>query len=552
MPQFIYESLELVQPSFRLVRLTRGNEGPVECELFHAHVHDADNSIDYEALSYTWGTTTKSYSISINNSDLAVTENLYQALEHLRQELEDRILWIDAICINQDDLKERGHQVQQMASIYESARQVIIWLGPATPTTDSLFSFIRVLERQALNYACNDWTPSDSRWQFLWSTVTLGKTYNEEDQLKLYQCYKSLLAKDWFKRVWVLQEVAKARAAKIVCGTKSVSARVFALMPPLLDIKPGYHSQSVLDIMPGPSRKHSWWTEKRDLYTLLHRFSGSQASDSRDLIYALLGIASDVLGAEALSPDYNRSEEEVIQRTVAFLLGMHRNSTAIDRLPRWTMVEFQHNLQNLRGKLLPWAMAEGDEDVVDLLFRTRNSDSTGPCIDAKDYYGRSALSWAAIHGHERRAKLLVDAGHPMDDKDWLGQTPLSLAAENGHNEVVQVLLRFDVDVGYQVNLNSTDWRGRTPLAWAAGKGHEAVVRTLLDIPTVNKYLRDKSDWTPLFLAIENGHHAIADLLKMPASHESNTKTGIHQSGRRDYLSGFFAFAAGQPYSSQLQ
>lgn len=85
--------------------------------------------MEYEALSYTWGSAHKQYDIEISGNTLPITENLHLALQHLRHPEEDRILWIDAICIDQDNVGERGHQVRQMASIYERVVRAIIWLG---------------------------------------------------------------------------------------------------------------------------------------------------------------------------------------------------------------------------------------------------------------------------------------------------------------------------------------------------------------------------------------------------------------------------------------
>jgi hypothetical protein len=66
---------------------------------------------------------------------LSVTQNLSQALPYLRYEDKSRALWIDAICVNQQDLQERSQQVKRMAEIYSKATRVIAWLGPATETT---------------------------------------------------------------------------------------------------------------------------------------------------------------------------------------------------------------------------------------------------------------------------------------------------------------------------------------------------------------------------------------------------------------------------------
>src|SRR5947209_1153949 len=120
MATFKYEPMDLGGPTFRLLLLRKGRELEVECELFQAWL-DGDNLVPYEALSYTCGGTEMSASVQIDGRTLAITENLYLALQYLRSEETDRILWVDAICIDQANHQERGHQVQQMGNIYSLA-----------------------------------------------------------------------------------------------------------------------------------------------------------------------------------------------------------------------------------------------------------------------------------------------------------------------------------------------------------------------------------------------------------------------------------------------
>jgi hypothetical protein len=169
---------------------------------------------------------------------MAITENLCTALKHLRYPDRDRILWIDAICIDQENDKERGYQVQQMGSIYRKAEQVVVWLGRATPDTDLVFHHLCELQDEALKHACNGWRTSDQQWQKLWANVQ--PLLEGENALVQRQRYGliSLLSRSWFKRVWIIQEVANARSAKIICGTRTVSARIFAIAPTLIGIKP--------------------------------------------------------------------------------------------------------------------------------------------------------------------------------------------------------------------------------------------------------------------------------------------------------------------------
>lgn len=510
MKHFTYEPIDLDYPSFRLVRLFRGDQGSVQCELFHAQIHDAEDALEYEALSYTWGGQSKPCSIDINGRPFSVTESLFRALLYLRDEQVDRILWIDAICIDQENDIERGHQVRRMALIYKNARQVVIWLGLPTPETDLVFESMQHLEQLALDHACNDWRPADQRWHFLWSTVELSlKKMSGDHTIRQCEGFMMLLNRSWFKRIWVLQEVAKARSAKIVCGTMSVSARIFAITPPLLGIKPDFHSQAVLDIMPGPSRKHSWWFKNRDLYTLLSRFQASQATDERDLVYALLGISSDASDTSSLLPDYSKAVEDVVQDTVAFLFDSHNSKGFVpfENIPRWSMRDFQANLESLHDDLQHLRM-----EPTRLLVELRALGEIDPgCtdFDIKDPYKRTPLMRAARNGHPRLVQALLDTGSTyINSQDWLGQTSLSLSAEEGHVEIVKMLLEDQ-----RIIVDSKDWRGRTSLSWAAGRGHTAIVYALLASGRIGDIdAKDKSGWTALSLAIENSHAAVVEAL----------------------------------------
>lgn len=115
-------TLNLGRPAIRLLSLNRGsNDDKIRCSLFQAELQERDNAISYEALSYTWGSPDLTESIIVDGYYLNVTSHLYVALQHLRHQDEDRILWIDAICIDQGNVKERGHQVEQMSKIYKEA-----------------------------------------------------------------------------------------------------------------------------------------------------------------------------------------------------------------------------------------------------------------------------------------------------------------------------------------------------------------------------------------------------------------------------------------------
>ncbi|KAF1830322.1 HET-domain-containing protein [Decorospora gaudefroyi] len=309
---FVYEPIDLERPAFRLLQLLRGKGPAIECMLYQAYL-DGTDTVPYDALSYTWGGTDKASTVRVNGKTIDVTENLHSALQHLRSEDIDRVLWVDAICIDQGNERERGHQVQQMCKIYSQAEEVIVWLGQATEETNILMDSLRRLEECSSMHGHRHWDLA--QWTTFWLLVPQDPGIEPRKGLEL------LLKRPWFSRVWILQEIANAKRASIWCGTKSVRERTFALAPSLMGVNLERHCQAVLDIMPGHLREETWWSESRDLYNLLLKFRESEASDSRDKIYALLGISSDAQDTNSLRPDYTKDLQTVIHDTSAFLFG---------------------------------------------------------------------------------------------------------------------------------------------------------------------------------------------------------------------------------------
>ncbi|KAL0936899.1 HET-domain-containing protein [Colletotrichum truncatum] len=316
MEPYHYEDLNLDRPAFRLVRLFKGDDGDrLRCELFQAFLDERDCVLPYEALSYTWGSTTLAEEIETNGKSLGITNSLYAALHRLRYRDKDRILWVDGICINQSNPKERGHQVLHMGYIYKQADRVVFWLGYATYDTNVFMESVKALQEESMKHTTKDWKLDDPRWREIWEEVQPALRDRFCDLVATQrEGLVTLLSRLWFTRVWILQEVANAPAALIYCGPKSVSARLLALTPILLGVRPERVCQAVLDIMPGPSRKETWWAKQRDLYFLLQYFGSSQATEPRDIIYALRGLSTDANDPEVLAPDYAQPVSELIRK----------------------------------------------------------------------------------------------------------------------------------------------------------------------------------------------------------------------------------------------
>ncbi|KAF3038698.1 hypothetical protein E8E12_008721 [Didymella heteroderae] len=129
-PVYQHESLDH-RRSIRLLELLPDAFGqPLRC-IINQYPHG--HGVSYEALSYTWDDPDFPECISVGDEPsapfLCITRNLYNALQHLRDPNRPRLLWIDALCIDQSNLEEKGHQVAHMGRIYSAAEDVIVWLG---------------------------------------------------------------------------------------------------------------------------------------------------------------------------------------------------------------------------------------------------------------------------------------------------------------------------------------------------------------------------------------------------------------------------------------
>ncbi|RYO88314.1 hypothetical protein DL764_008744 [Monosporascus ibericus] len=134
-PVSAYRYSPLPKGYIRLLRLTphRDEHAPVQGQLFDYPLLDSGQGTHlYEALSYVWGSLEKHQSVSIDEGYIPVTKNLHMVLKRLRDYSLDRIIWVNAICIDQGNTEKRNHQVQSMAKIYAKANRVVVWLEKAT------------------------------------------------------------------------------------------------------------------------------------------------------------------------------------------------------------------------------------------------------------------------------------------------------------------------------------------------------------------------------------------------------------------------------------
>jgi hypothetical protein len=170
-------------------------------------------------LSYVWGCRTPAIEVLCNGQPFPIQPQLANALSQLRLQQLRRIVWADAICINQHDIEERNHQVSLMESIYPSATRVIVWLGLADPEHTAIaLNFVELIGTASEQYAC--------KCNIVSSNDKIGDQIDPSIELFLPAICPSLVelfGRPWFTRIWCVQEVRLARDALVLCGEYGVS-----------------------------------------------------------------------------------------------------------------------------------------------------------------------------------------------------------------------------------------------------------------------------------------------------------------------------------------
>ncbi|SPJ84240.1 related to heterokaryon incompatibility protein [Fusarium torulosum] len=302
----------LKEGEIRLLILEPGTqESLVRCKLCTCSQTD---KIPYQALSYTWGDPTKVLSIDCNGENMQIASNLHQALLHLRHPRRTRILWIDALCINQGDFKERGQQVQLMRTIYAGARQVVAWLGEGTQESLNAFAYLSKDPRSNRGGLL-----SNEPWESIGLDFIIEphKTDHYKEDLL---CLTKLLERPWFRRLWVLQEVVHGENVIVMAGNETVSWGLLAKSVQKLyrsGLILGKSSEKAQAGAAAVIEMESIRRSRPGLLSVLLATNSGECSDARDRLYAVLNLANDYDSKRDIGtfgPDYSLEPKEIFTR----------------------------------------------------------------------------------------------------------------------------------------------------------------------------------------------------------------------------------------------
>lgn len=396
----------------------------IECHLAEIRLSTINNDSEgYTALSYTWGAQKYTHEIWIGDQRLLIGANLDSALRHLRRRDKPIRLWVDAVCINQEDLMERNHQVQQMRSIFSAASETVIWLGKQDGGNTAISAW-NFLERHS-SWALNEHQERDERLP----------ARLQEDLLsfrgELRDVEIGVLRKPWFRRLWVFQEAVVSRNLSIQCGHRRVGWDDFCRTVVLavrhhdrygFSMRERGKRDVVRDMNHARSeylRHHgldkflpSWQLDETsstpssilNIVKLLHRGRHLEASDSRDKIFGFLGVATNINTDDPrFAVDYRLSPRSlytifagsIIQASLSYdilsyvdstmtlqtpswvpnwdgqslnhLLYYHSNLTILDTLPTETVEETETRKTRVAESRIAWSRSECEADCLDAM-----------------------------------------------------------------------------------------------------------------------------------------------------------------------------------------
>ena len=371
----MYTPLDPGRKEIRLLRVAPSvdQDAQISCDIVIAGLEDP--SPHYAALSYVWGDANDTEEIRVDGKPFQATQNLALAVRQFRasyvkEDGESLYLWADAVCINQQDLPERGQQVAMMGLIYTTAHWVISWLGPSDDATEPGFALIQACARhvegvreKSGEYPESDVAMDTSDLEFLGEDREFHKqTTDRYARNKAWNAIDDLKRNVYWTRVWIVQEIVLARkpdANILFCGRHSLSfqqladfhlfaARFLAQKP----LKPPFFDQRVWD----------WVVKDQDLtagfimyvhglrdfrtrgeYRLIPLINTScRSTDPRDAVFGLAGL----FGGEIV-PDYSKGVADVFRECVATVLrlknyrgffsfaGLIREHQNVSEFPSW-------------------------------------------------------------------------------------------------------------------------------------------------------------------------------------------------------------------------
>lgn len=322
----LYRPLSNADKLIRLVRILPGRfDEPIKCTMFEASL---ETHPPFEALSYVWGDPIFEYEIRVNQTSKSIGKNLAAALTYLRRERSDRIMWIDFLCINQNDMIEQNHQVVLMGSIYSSALEVVVWLGEGSLINSSLAANDEQHDMLDLDLDLEPALDFDLNLDLdldldlgLGAMVTATDLdeattgFSDDFVASSLSHLTGLFESPWWYRIWTFQEAVLAQCLTFRRGSQSLSETAIRHLQSRAWVESltqgTYENWRTLQLA---RRHHSYgWAHEFFETSFLGMLATQRhraCEKPKDRLYGLLALAP-AADAELVVPDYSLADTVV-------------------------------------------------------------------------------------------------------------------------------------------------------------------------------------------------------------------------------------------------
>ena len=390
MTPYQYQPLDNEAEYIRLIYLLPAEPSTdIRMDIVHTRLTKEDVP-KYEALSYVWGESGTPEVINVGQQGdvtLAVTRNLYQALPYLRYRDRQRVLWIDAICIDQQNLEERGPQVERMGDVYSLADRVIVWLGPEDSTSVQAIQFLRTMASKVEV----DWITATmkplSQDDADWVDMNKAPTHSKREVSAIY----ALVMRPWFERLWVQQEIHANCNAVLICGSDTLSWQDFRRAFFCIYYKWRFYEDDIIFDPAFSVRKvlvYSMISEVgySTLGQLIERTLLCKCSDPRDRVYGVLNMLERFERGAEIKPDYTKTVSQVYRDVVTSILDHTHKITILEYcemqeqplessdslkfpswVPNWTIPSFTNHIHSGNTSGNSNAETSYDNDVLKIM-----------------------------------------------------------------------------------------------------------------------------------------------------------------------------------------
>ncbi|KAL1386690.1 heterokaryon incompatibility protein-domain-containing protein [Phyllosticta capitalensis] len=375
----LYQYAPLEGPnSFRILEILPGQDGePLRCNIIHVSM---DEKPEYEALSYVWSLGKATIYCGSSNAIFRVSVTCLRALKYLRLRDKSRNLWIDAICINQEDspaaIEEKDQQVKMMHKIYENASRVLIYpMGLHKLQTWDVCILLRLVNVQ-VDDRHQEKVPIPRQYQDV--ARSLDKDY-DRSELFIPEVYAIARRMEWFSRTWVIQEAALAKKAIMILEKAEVPFHKI-LDQFMKTFKP--HDEFRERLLIHASLKKTS-TPRPSLLQLAYSSRCAKATRPEDKLCALVGIASDrehfqsaISYGKSLATVFADFSQRFINQTRNLdLLSVVRECPPSEDFPSWAVQWHTMNVK-YRSVLDPLGSRKNFEACGDFTSTERQGPNT--------------------------------------------------------------------------------------------------------------------------------------------------------------------------------